>query len=740
MGIINYINNAKKQNKTIYQYISEKVQEQKDEKERQKEINLCEELCKKYGLKFGNRIKSYARYKEEADLRNISLKDYIIIKGEEKLEKERIEKYHKEFCEKYNVSYTSEYSWGNYVKEAQKINITPEEYIIIKSKENQENIDLRNKIIELCQKYSFPCDKPSYFGGYIGAAIKVNLSLEEYFKIIRENLDKEEKSINDCKELCDKYNLPFINNSSYGNYKREAESRNMNLNDYLYLIKDKYKYKNINNLNNCKNNNKKFKEYQKILNKYNSNLNVRNILSQARRNNFNSGNDLVDIENFLIYKNNLNKIELDKENNLIKLIEKYELDKNKLKNYKSASTKLNIDFEEYLIKLRNKIDFNKKENDYYKNLLNKYNLNSKNISKLISIANRKNLSLEEYLEINYKLNKENKIYLNNIKDLINKYNVNIKPENVLSVARRNHFNTGDNLKDIENYLIKRNKKENLIREENKLFQKYNIDLNKRLYFKRESKKLNQTLEEYIINYIKIKEIQDERNNKVNLISKYGFNFRYLNYLEKNANKKNMTFEEYMGTFVWCDHCQQYEDPDFNSISNHWEEKDKNEFFIYRIWKDDHSEDVSFLESNIVGFDKLLDNKIHCGIYRWYIDSIPFYYGQSINILRRSHEHFINIVDSSEYWLNIYEEMKNNNYNNNNNNNININKIHILSIDFVECNENELDSLEKKLILRDKPMTQICTNDNKYDNIIPLNQRDFNLENLKDKYEERIKYY
>lgn len=38
------------------------------------------------------------------------------------------------------------------------------------------------------------------------------------------------------------------------------------------------------------------------------------------------------------------------------------------------------------------------------------------------------------------------------------------------------------------------------------------------------------------------------------------------------------------------------------------------------------------------------------------------------------------------------------------------------------------------------MTQICTNDNKYDNIIPLNQRDFNLENLKDKYKERIKYY
>jgi len=472
MGIINYINNAKKQNKTIYQYISEKVQEQKDEEERQKEINLCEELCKKYGLKFGNRIKSYARYKKEADLRNISLKDYITIKGEEKLEKERIEKYHKEFCEKYNVSYTSEYSWGNYIKEAQKINITPEEYIIIKSKENQENIDIRNKIIELCQKYSFPYDKPSYFGGYIGAAIKVNLSLEEYFKIIKENLDKEEKSINDCKELCKKYNLPFINNSSYGNYKREAESRNMNLNDYLIF-----------------------------------------------------------------------------------------------------------------------------------------------------------------------------------------------------------------------------KGENKLKEE--------------------------------------KEIK-ERNE---LLEKYGFNYFYLRVLINNANKKNLTLEEYMGTFVWCDHCQQYEDPDFNSISNHWEEKDKNEFFIYRIWKDDHSEDVSFLESNIVGFDKLLDNKIHCGIYRWYIDSIPFYYGQSINILRRSHEHFINIIDSSEYWLNIYEEMKNNN-----DNNISNNKIHTLSIDFVECNENELDSLEKKLILRDKPMTQICTNDNKYDNIIPLNQRDFNLENLKDKYEERIKYY
>ena len=220
--------------------------------------------------------------------------------------------------------------------------------------------------------------------------------------------------------------------------------------------------------------------------------------------------------------------------------------------------------------------------------------------------------------------------------------------------------------------------------------------------------------------------EKEKENDYKLLDEYNISRKRLNFYRNIAKSKNYkNLKEYISTFVWCDHCQQYEDPEYNSIPNHWNKNETFEFYLLRIWKENHKEEVKFLEKNIIGFNKLLDGKIHCGIYMWKIDSIPFYYGQSININRRSYEHFINIIDEADYWLNIYKEMKNKNQNN---------KIHTLSIDFIECKENKLDNLEKELILKDKPMSQKC---NGTDHIIHLEERDYNINNLSEKYKERM---
>lgn len=75
------------------------------------------------------------------------------------------------------------------------------------------------------------------------------------------------------------------------------------------------------------------------------------------------------------------------------------------------------------------------------------------------------------------------------------------------------------------------------------------------------------------------------------------------------------------------------------------------------------------------------------------------------------------MDSPEYWLNIFEEMKNG---------------HTLEIKFKEYNKDDLEIMEKYHIYNEMPISQICTG-NKPDNIIPLESRLFNLSNIKEYY-------
>lgn len=62
---------------------------------------------------------------------------------------------------------------------------------------------------------------------------------------------------------------------------------------------------------------------------------------------------------------------------------------------------------------------------------------------------------------------------------------------------------------------------------------------------------------------------------------------------------------------------------------------------------------------------------------------------------------------------------------------------ILTLEILEeCNPKELHDKEFYWINKYKPMSQKCTNDGKFDNIILYNQRKFNINNISEKYEER----
>lgn len=171
-------------------------------------------------------------------------------------------------------------------------------------------------------------------------------------------------------------------------------------------------------------------------------------------------------------------------------------------------------------------------------------------------------------------------------------------------------------------------------------------------------------------------------------------------------------------YIWCDHCGRFETIERNNQQNHWIfYKSRTKIFLenknnYKI--------INYLEENIIGFGVLIkSNKAFCGVYFWYIDNVLYYIGESIDILSRSYDHIREMCEFPEYWVNIVNEIKNG---------------HTLEIKFKEYKECELKEKELYWIDKLKPLVQKCNGIN--DNVIPFNNRNFNINNSKEKYENR----
>ena len=176
-------------------------------------------------------------------------------------------------------------------------------------------------------------------------------------------------------------------------------------------------------------------------------------------------------------------------------------------------------------------------------------------------------------------------------------------------------------------------------------------------------------------------------------------------------------------YVWCNKCNKFENIQRNSIPYHWL------FYksITKKWIKEFPEEFDYIQSIIDFKDNINGLNQICGIYLWRIDNVPYYSGKSYDILSRSYDHMYEIQNDSKYWLNIK--------------NTEINSKHIISIEVLqECDKNisddELHNIELEWIAKIKPISQKC---NGTYHIIPLNQRDYNIDNLKEKYEERMNY-
>lgn len=181
-------------------------------------------------------------------------------------------------------------------------------------------------------------------------------------------------------------------------------------------------------------------------------------------------------------------------------------------------------------------------------------------------------------------------------------------------------------------------------------------------------------------------------------------------------------------YVWCEKCNQWENIHFNSKPLHWVYyKSRSKTFAIE------NEDIinNFL-LNIIGLNLIINlnnndsdhndfngNNILCGIYTWYIDNVPYYVGQSKDFLSRIYDHVYEMFNYPEFWVNIVNE---------------INNGHTLEIKFDKYKKEDLDKMELLYINILKPMSQKCDGN---DNVILFENRDYDINNLKEKYNERI---
>lgn len=170
-------------------------------------------------------------------------------------------------------------------------------------------------------------------------------------------------------------------------------------------------------------------------------------------------------------------------------------------------------------------------------------------------------------------------------------------------------------------------------------------------------------------------------------------------------------------YVWCERCQKWESIKYNSKPNHWlfwsSETKK--------WITDNPELVLFLEDQIIGFKNLLEKHCNPCIYGWFINDETVYIGESKDIILRSYNHMMNIVEYPEYWYNVIDYLNSNTL-----------EVKILEeIDGLTLkNLKEPKKLKRYLKDREKYWINKCQPDSQKcdgtDRIKPINERKFKI--------------
>lgn len=137
--------------------------------------------------------------------------------------------------------------------------------------------------------------------------------------------------------------------------------------------------------------------------------------------------------------------------------------------------------------------------------------------------------------------------------------------------------------------------------------------------------------------------------------------------------------------------------------------------------DENPETVNKMQKVIIGFNKLLNSQNICGVYGWFINNQPIYYGESTDILTRSYNHIMHIIENKEYWYNVIDYLDKNNLEIRILEKVNKNNYSNLSEN--DFKYNILKERELYYINRDKPDAQKCDGT---DHIKSLEDREFKI--------------
>lgn len=307
-----------------------------------------------------------------------------------------------------------------------------------------------------------------------------------------------------------------------------------------------------------------------------------------------------------------------------------------------------------------------RENDiYYKNLIKSYNLNPNYLQSYKTISKRENITLEECI-LNESIKENNKKYKINkiINEIVKKENFSkeelqyiisninynsLNFEQILleKIELQNKYKILNKYEFDNKFIYKFNKKckilnrcfEEIVKNERNKIDKDNEYYNKCIFILKENNfnisELNKFKNKADKNNILFEECVKKERKRLNLIekdlkiiSKKGFVEKDLNRLKRKANERNQSLKEYIDCLIWCEHCQRYEIPEFNSRPEHWL------FYksITKNWIKNNNEEFENIYY-IIDFKNNIDNsKPICGIYLWRIDNIPYYEGKSYDIL------------------------------------------------------------------------------------------------------------